>query len=41
MLDLEAVNKFLAGENIRCRDVAEVTRKISEMKQAGYSALQV
>lgn len=41
MLDREGVTKFLSGENIRCRDTAEVTQKICEMKKDGYSALQI
>ena len=41
MLDREGVTKFLSGENIRCRDTAEVSKKICDMKKDGYSALQV
>ena len=41
MLDREGVTKFLSGENIRCRDIAEVSKKICDMKKDGYSALQV
>ena len=41
MLDLEAVNKFLSSENVRCIDKVLVTKKICDMKKDGYSALQV
>lgn len=41
MLDRGAVSKLLSGENIKCRDVEDVTNKICNMKQDGYSTLQV
>ena len=41
MLDRGAVSKLLSGENIECRDVEDVTNKICDMKQDGYSSLQV